>query len=798
MCVISTTAMRHARTLLVVLVSLALGLVGLGSPPAAQAAGWSLRGTVVAPGDGAVAGTVSAWVDYYGASRVAETEVGADGTFELTGLEGVSYWILFASAEPATAVSGWYKADDQTLLPRETSMLDGVRVSAGAPITLRPVAPSLVPGALRPPATWTGSSGHVTLTLHATASTGRTEESNVPVASDGSFQLALAPHLAYRLQLESGSGLVPGYWTSDGSTARTFAEGTEIDQSLTSLTLAPALTSTLHGRVELPPGYGSTITGLVVFAQTWNDDGEWGSGGAASVAADGSFSLGGLPTGHAVRLLFEDGHDRLLGGLVSATDGSTTATPDDALILVDGHEVVIRPLLLVSVRGKVEVPASYDWVAGRPFVELSDAETGGQVGSRGSLTEGDMSFDVGGLHPDREFLVRLSDTTYQLDQGYLADLATGTVTRDRDQAARIRGGGDELTLRPTMAPAISGRLVLPAGQVMAGERVTLRDSRIGGISVDDVAVDAEGRFRFLGLQADRSYSVQYVPASTSVVGGYYSSAQRFLTSAIGQATAVTPGQTGITLRARTSATMSGRVIMPTGYTSLEETTVLAIPDGGLDDVTTPRYGHVALDGTFQIAGLDPTQFYALHHSGPGLVTGYRGEDGAWESSWMRAAVLAPQSGVTLRPTISPRIIGRIELPTGVRWRDVDLDVHFGGASGFNLAADGTFVIPDLPPVRQGQLLLEDRRRVVAGGWYVSPNSPLTRDEALAPYVRAGATGIVLRPQRAAVVDGRIVMPDGVDPASVDVEVVASIETSAPPWGSRACGGGDEEVSVAGP
>ncbi|MBT0994812.1 hypothetical protein KIN34_11025 [Cellulomonas sp. DKR-3] len=714
-------------------------------------------------------GTVSAWAD--SSYSAVEADVAPDGTFELPGLNGTSYWILFRSADPLTAVSGWYATDDRTLVPQET-MLDGVRVSAGADIVMRPVAPRVVSGTVQAPPAWDGALEDLDLTLHATTTAGRTSRTDVPVASDGSFRIGLAPHLTHRLRLDSGTDLVTGYWDRSGSTVRTFGEATVIDDTVDSVLLAPALLSTLHGRVAMPSGYTYAKGTLTVRASTWNDENWYPTGETAAVAADGTFSLADLPTGQGVLLWFADSRRQLVGGYVDGATGAVGADRD-SLVTVVGHEVEIRTVLAASVRGTVVVPAGYDWSDSfKPYVELLDPDTDEEVGSV-SLRDGGTGFTFRGLAPGAEYLLRLADGSGQLVAGYLTDAATGALSRKRSDAVVVRGDGPTLTLRPAVNLAISGRLVLPDGPAPAYENVTLRYADDGSWA-GSRSTDANGRFRFTGLPSSGSYLLEYGATwSTTAVGGYYSATEPYLVTSVDRATPVRPGSSTVTLRARPSTSMSGRVVKPTGFTgSLEYTTVTAYSDG-VDDGMHDVYAEVEKDGTFRIRGLDPTRFYTLGYNGSGLVRGFLGADGSWETSGSRAALVAPQSGVTLRPPLASRLTGRVQLPGGVTWSDVQLELGTENGRWINVSRTGAFVVPDLQPYETVRLTLEDRSGVVAGGWYVSDDTPLTRDSRRATAVPAGTGGLVLRPIRTTTLQGQVVLPEGVDAASVHVELIAS-------------------------
>lgn len=308
---------------------------------------------------------------------------------------------------------------------------------------------------------------------------------SVETGADGTYEVEVLTgnHLVQFVPPE-GSELAPQYWEARYHTPdpiRVVADGavTGIDAQL-------EVGATVSGTVTAPPPHD--VEGTTVYAYAWWDNP--GFGMSAEVAADGTYTIVGVPPGNHV-VAFEPDFD---SGLVREYWDNSFSAKDAQLLHLELGEVV------ESIDASLSEGGGISGVVTDPLGDpLSDVyvEVAGidQEVYEETFTDADGSYDIDGLAPgayrvyfadfDSLLLPEYYDNVQSYDLATPVDVLDGAVTSDID--AQLDLGG-----------SMSGRVTGLAGDPLPGVNVMLyRDSSEFPVAFGQTA--ATGRYTIGGL-----------------------------------------------------------------------------------------------------------------------------------------------------------------------------------------------------------------------------------------------------------------------------------------------------------
>lgn len=749
---------RVARALLTLVTTVAVVLVGVVTP-AASAVTPSISGVVLGVGGAAAQGNVIA----YSASGMASSRhvaVGPDGTFAFSGLTAsVRYAVKFSPAVASTQLDGWYVSDSASLSASRDSAAE--IAPGGTRITLRPKQGRTLRGRVEVPPGAQVDVAQLDISAQPEAGTARSE-SWLP---DGTFEIrGLLPGVALTVWLAGGTALIGGSWTADGTLTQRGEPGL-VAPDVDEIVLRPLATGFVDGTVEPPPGV-SLPAKLAVRA--------WSAGGTparpelqmgAVTVRDGHFHLDGFEREGQVFLALEDASQGVVAGFIGDS-GRVVRRWNDASAFAIGATVELLADPARTITGRVLLPEGYvhQNTAQEHPTKVAVWEQHDEDGEGVPTTvdlQNDGSFRIGGLR-DSDFRVQLWDSSRQLVEGYLADIASGRLSSKAADAVSVPSGGGPLTLSAVAARAITGRVVnAPGSDISVAGPLKLTDA-------DDpdawpwvaAGADPDGFFATSRLDPSRRYYVQYLPHSGGLLGGYYAGEGKALVRNVSDAVAVTPGAAPLTLHARATAAMSGRVILPEGFAASD--LELAYDEASQASLDNWFYGiEVAPDGTFRTGHLDPDKDYVIRwwSSGASVVGGFLGAGGRAVETVDKAILLRPTNDVVVRPERHPSVTGKVQLPPGVDVDHTDLTVYAWPGGLADVAEDGTFEIPHLRPWDEVSLHLRTSDESIIDGYYTAGGALVEHGDD-AGHVRPGTPDIVLRPQAAAEQSGTVRLPDG--------------------------------------
>ncbi|MEN1973683.1 hypothetical protein [Cellulomonas olei] len=321
------------------------------------------------------------------------------------------------------------------------------------------------------------------------------------------------------------------------------------------------------------------------------------------------------------------------------------------------------PAATASISGTIVFPEGLQEGYSEGFDIQAWTVDGQEPWTYGSTSGSGTSFSIPGLRADQDYVVSLSFWHDELADGLWAGPGVPPV-RAVAAAVAVRGGTTDLVveaLKKASPTSISGTLTLPPEVASVdGTRVvaTVGLADYEGEDAVRTAVVTGSAFTLTGLNPSLGYRV-CLEASASTTAGCYRSDDGTLgpvtdaDSGAPAGTWVDPGSEGIVLRPHHPMSISGRVELPPGVTSLAGLTVQAV---GLSWWDEPFQGSTTLTGsstTFTIAGLSSWETYDLSITGSDKVfPGYYVSDtqplGHQKSDASRVAPGA--TGLVLRPT----------------------------------------------------------------------------------------------------------------------------------------------------
>ena len=296
----------------------------------------------------------------------------------------------------------------------------------------------------------------------------------VTVAADGSFTVPgsrLTSTRQYYLVLGDGQQrLLGGYVTASGGVAQQHPAGALYTPGRTGIVETATIGAQITGRVVLPSGFTADASRpLSVYATIgtpYADSERWAYG---RIAADGTFTVGGFPSGQAVRLSITDPQDVLFDGAWNPSDGFFSGNRDRVgTVTAPAGGLTLRPNLAGAISGRVIAPAAYLDNSYVPVEAVVDA-TGAREGASSASVAGDGSFTIPDLDTGRSYALAITNGPSDMPAGALHEDGSWSATSRSDPAfaatwpdlKKVRPATGDVELRPTIEPGVRGFVTTP-------------------------------------------------------------------------------------------------------------------------------------------------------------------------------------------------------------------------------------------------------------------------------------------------------------------------------------------------
>ena len=572
---------------------------------ATAAADGNVTGTVAKAGGGAL-DDIGVQANRYNGpgdwEQVAATMAAADGAYDLGGLPAGSYRISF-NTDSGDYVTQYY--DNKSTM----DSADDVAVTAGATtanINATLAAAGHVSGTVSK-AGGGGLSGINVRVQRANGSGGWEWVNERQTVADGTYDVGSLPTGNYRIEFYASPG--GGYVTQFYNNKPTIDLGDDVavtageTTSGINATLAPG--GNISGKVTKAGGAG--IDGISVSAMRPDGSGWWQDVSNTQTNADGSYDLGGLPTG-SYRIDFYDPSGAYVeqyynnkptpdaGDDVAVTAGATTSGINARLAPGGNVTGTVKNASAAGIGGigvdAFRYNASLEW----PWEGVGYTQT-----------NADGTYDLGGL-PAGNCRIQFSD-----DAGaYAPQYYNNKPTIDLGDDVAVTVGATTSGINATLAASgnVSGTVRNASG---AG---------LGNISVSPARPDGSGGWEWLsGTQtnADGTYDLGGLPtgayriefrdwSGTGYIGQYYDNKP---TIDAGDDVAVTAGETtsGINATLAPGGFVSGTVTSA-GGAGIGNFWVTALRSDGSGGWEYVQDAPTSADGAYSLGGL-PTGTYRI-------------------------------------------------------------------------------------------------------------------------------------------------------------------------------------------
>ncbi|MBT2552778.1 S-layer family protein [Arthrobacter sp. ISL-5] len=437
--------------------------------------------------------------------------------------------------------------------------------------------------------------------------------------------------------------------------------------------------ASISGKVTAPAGVDLTSVGITVHtAEAYSYTG-WGE-----VAADGSYTVSGLPAG-SYKVQFGGSSSGALNQWYSGASSFDSATP---VTLTAGQSLAGIDAALIkgaSISGHVTVPAGIDpssvgvWITSTAYGP--DWYSGyGQVGQDGGYT-------VHGV-PAGSYKIQFSGG----NSGVITQWHSGASSSQTATPVTLTAGQDLGGINATlvMGASISGKVTVPAGVDPGSLQADVLSAN--GSYGGSTQLGADGTYKVNGLAAG-SYKVRFSGYNSGTLQQWYAGASSEAT-----ATPVTlaagEDRTGIDATLVLGASVSGTVTVPAGVNlgSIQATVYQA---GG----TNPHYvasSSVNDDGTYKVAGL-PSGSYKVQFAGyntGALVQWYAGASSFDAATPVALTEGQDHGGVNATLIKGASVSGKVTAPAGVNLSAVQAYLYtsdsYSYAGSADVRADGSY------------------------------------------------------------------------------------------------------------
>jgi hypothetical protein len=490
---------------------------------ATLAKGSSISGTVSAPaGVTLTSVNVTAYTGDNVAGYVGNSQVGADGKYQLNGLPAGSYKLQFSGGSSG-ALSQWYN--------NAASMETASAVSVTTGQDLGNINATLVKGAsirgkITLPAGTDASQLYV-MAFTAASETGYVASS--PVAGDGTYRLPGLPAGSYKIQFSGyNSGALTQWYDNAATFAAAKAVAVTAGQDVADINATLAKGATISGRITTPAGISASSTSVVAYtsgsvltpvANTW-------------VGADGSYKLVGLAVG-SYKLQFTGNSS---GALTQWYNNAATPDAANPVTVTAGQDVTgINASLAkgATISGKITAPAG---VSLSNVSVNADSADGKSIYMANSWVATDGSYRLIGL-PAGSYKVRFAgNSSGAVDQWYNNAPSASTAN-----ALTLTAAQDLTGINATLVKGatISGKVA--GGSAGEQNPVTVLDGT--GATVKEGYADSTGAYSVTGLAAG-SYKVAFNRSSGFSLAEAQFYQNKAESAGVGAAStvAVTPGQ----------------------------------------------------------------------------------------------------------------------------------------------------------------------------------------------------------------------------------------------------------------
>ncbi len=390
------------------------------------------------------------------------------------------------------------------------------------------------------------------------------------VAADGTFSLTVQPGREdrdgitsyYLLLTDRRQQLVSGFLGAGGATVPFHTDAVAVSRISSGVELRARLGAQVTGRLALPAGYvPERRTDLRVAVSVGGFNRPTSRTVQGLVNDDLTFTVGGFEQGEKVRVSVADYSDRLFGGSYSATGDLEPWGGAAAELTAPVSGLVIELHHAGALAGRVEVPALLGTSQG--------LRVGAVVDERGrdhyyDYPAPDGSFSIGDLDTGRDYALEVSHADGEVERSLLGTdgslVPVGGTSASYAaawaRAAKFRPPASGMVLSALPALALRGTVTAPEGftfdpwaadapRVFQYSRDDETGEWVRGLSF---SVDADRRFRLLGVEAGEEYLLYFEPNATGVAArarfgrGFWTGNDSALTADPAKARAITPNR----------------------------------------------------------------------------------------------------------------------------------------------------------------------------------------------------------------------------------------------------------------
>ena len=695
---------------------------------------------------------------------VASVAVGSSGDFRVTGIPAGSYKVHVSVVGIAVADEWWNDKSDFTAATPIT-------VSAGknapiGPIVLAPLAS--ISGTVSVPVGAGVGPNMVRVQLYNTLFPDRVL-ADAPVERDGSYALSGLRAGTYKVRFATQDAPLmeqwwknrPDYGTATLLTLKAGQARTGVDA-----TMSPG--ASISGTVKVPASAPLTSNGVTIEVRTARHE----LVKRAAVAPDGTYRVQGLTPG-TYKVHFVASGNVLDEWWNDARDADD-ATP---IVLTAGQvKTGIDASLLggSTISGRVVLPEGVTMQGGAISVSVRDAGSGRWVGSTSVRSDG--TYSVSPL-PAGRYTISYSSWGLPIAPSWWWESA-GDEAGARVLTLSAGQTRTRIDTVPPVGASLSGTATLPTGMKMeqAGLRVEVFSSQ--GSYVATTGVGPNGSWTVTDLPAG-DYKVSY-RSNSKVVADRWWRGQLSMPAATPITLRAGQKVTGIDETLVKAATITGRVTLPTGVRMTDgEVTVLvtSVSDPDVDSQT----GRVSADGSYRISGL-PAGSYRIAFEPRDLPVLPQWWDGASTYASAKTLTLAAgqtRTGVNASLPAAASISGRVTGPAGASLgqQRVQVEVYAAGSGGMLLKTattqgDGSYTVTGLV-AGSYKVKFVPSQGLLSEWW--NDSADFTSAATITLASGQSRTGVNAALSAAALISGRVTLPDGVvkTTSSLSVAVVSA-------------------------